>query len=482
MIAAPTASQLIAGELVAGEGQMLPILDPARGQTIAELAEASAQQVAAAVSAARRAFDTGNWSGLTPAVRGDAMIEIARRLRAHAEEIAQLDSLNVGKPITQARNDVQGAADYFDYFGRVIIDLPDEVIENTADQITLVVREPIGVVGAIIPWNFPITLIATTIAAPLVAGNTVVLKPSELTPLSALRFAELAGDVFPPGVLNIVTGTGAEVGKKLASQPGVDRIAFTGSTQTGTVLMQEAAKGFKRVGLELGGKSPTVVFADAPFSAAVRSALSRITLNQGENCAAGSRLLVQQSIYDAFLEAIVQQARTLTIGDPQLEETEIGPMISLAHQAKVEEYLGFAGAEGHTLFTSTVPSKPPLSQGFYVPVTIVESGPGTRVWSDEVFGPLLTVVPFKDEEDAVRLANDSQYGLMSVVWCGDRARGLRFARRVKAGIVRINAGSPPIHGPWGGFKASGIGRSYGRHGIEESTEIKQINIDLRAYD
>jgi len=475
-------SLLINGRLEQGEGDQLAVIDPARATPLAAVPEASPAQVDQAVAAARTAFDANDWRDMSPMARGDALIEIARRLRANADEFAQLDSLNVGKPIAQARDDVEGAAQYFDYFGRVIVDLPGEVIESSPDQMTLVVREPVGVVGAIIPWNFPIVLVATTIGAPLAAGNTIVLKPSELTPLSALRLAELCRDVLPPGVFNVINGRGATVGAQLASHESVDRIVFTGSTVTGTTVMEAAAKSFKRIGLELGGKSATVIFDDAPLEAAVASALNRIAMNQGENCAAGSRLLIQSSIYDEFLARLSARAAELVAGDPQDERTAIGPMISPQHLAKVTGYIDGANKEGSLVFQGETPREAPFDRGYFAPLSIFEAGPSTRLWRDEVFGPVLAVTRFEDEIDAVRLANDSDYGLMSVVWSGDRARGLRFARRVRAGIVRLNAGAPPINGPWGGFKQSGIGRGYGRYGIEESTEIKQINIDVRSYD
>lgn len=454
------------------------VTDPARDRTLAVVPEATEDETRDAVAAARGAFVNRSWSRLTPRERGDALLAVAAVLRDHADELTRLESLNVGKPVSQARGDIALAADYFDYFGRVIIDLPGEVIQNDDDQMTFVVRQPVGVVAAIVPWNFPLVVAATAVGPALAAGNTVVLKPSELTPLSALRLGELVADILPAGVLNIVAGGGNTVGETLTGDTGVNRIVFTGSTTTGKRIMSKASGTMKRIGLELGGKSPTVVLDDAPLEASVRSALQRIALNQGENCAAGSRLLVHKSGYDAFTEALRAEAAKLVPGDPQSDCTDIGPMISLEHRRRVESYVDLAQHDGQALYIGGTPDDSELERGFYVPVSIWNVGTDSRLWSEEVFGPVLAVVSYEDEDEAIKLANDTQFGLLATVWCGDRGRGLRVARRIDAGVVRINNAGSPLHGPWGGFKMSGIGRGYGRHAIEESTELKQINLDL----
>jgi betaine-aldehyde dehydrogenase len=469
---------LVGGQLTQGCGGQREILDPARGSTLTRVADATARDVGQAVSAARATFSARTWPNLPPIARGEILQKVAERIRANAGELALTDSLNAGKPIRQARDDAQQAADFFDYFGRVIADLPDEIVQNDDAQLSLVVREPLGVVAAIVPWNFPIVLAAAAVAPALAAGNTVVLKPSELTPLSALRLGELVADVLPPGTLSIVAGAGDPVGRHLAAHPDVSRISFTGSTRTGAALMRLAADRMTRIGLELGGKSPTIVFDDAPFDQAVTNALQRLVLNQGENCAAGSRLLVSESIYDQFLTALAEAAERLVIGDPQQEATDLGPMISSAHRDKVSSYIELGRSEGAVLYEGDLPRDPELSGGFFMPVAFYEVPPASRLWREEVFGPVLAVTSFKDDDEAVALANDSDYGLMAVIWTADRARGIRVARRLESGIVRINNSGSPLHAPWGGLKQSGIGRGYGRYAIHELTELKQINVDI----
>lgn len=469
----------IDGQGTQGDAEPRQILDPARNAVIAEVKEATPSDVDRAVRSAQRAFERGDWRRQTPRQRGDALLALSARMREHAEELAQIDSLNVGKPITQARGDAAQAADFIDYFGRVIIDLPGEVIQNDEEQMTLVVREPTGVVAAVVPWNFPVVVAAASIGPALAAGNSVVLKPSSITPLTALRLGELTDGILPRGVLNVVTGSGDAVGDVLVTHPLVDRVAFTGSTGVGQAILQKSAASMKRVGLELGGKSPTLILDDAPFDDAVQSALARIALNQGENCAAGSRLLVSASMYDRFVDALGQKARELVIGDPQRERTDLGPMVSVSHKERVESYMALAANEARPLYIGDTPQRAPFSSGFYVPVSLWDAGPGTGLWREEVFGPMLAITSYQSEEEMVRLANDTDFGLLATVWCGDRGRGLRVARQLRTGIVRINNATSPINGPWGGFKMSGIGRGYGRYAIEEATELKQINIDLR---
>jgi acyl-CoA reductase-like NAD-dependent aldehyde dehydrogenase len=458
-------------------GEKRRILDPARARTLADIPDATGAEVDRAVERAGQAFRSGVWSDLDAAERGSALIRAAGAIRAHAEELALLDSLNVGKPIAQAVGEPEVAAQFFESCGRIVSGMRDEIVQATARQMTLVVREPLGVAAAIVPWNYPLAVAAASITGPLAAGNTVVLKPSPETPLSALRMAELLDGILPEGVLQVVTG-GAETGRRLVGQRAVRKVNFTGSTSAGAEIMRSAAGSFKRVGLELGGKSPTVVFADAPFDAAVESAVWRFTANQGENCAAGSRLLVEESRYDEFMAALLVAARTLAVGDPQDERTQLGPMISERHRERVRAYTAMADHDAVELFVGSVPDEPPLRDGFYVPVSIFETARGAALWREEVFGPVLSVTRFRDEAHAAELANDTAYGLMAHIWCGDRGRALRFARRLDAGIIRVNRGVEPIDGPWGGFKSSGLGRNYGRYGIEASTELKQICLDI----
>lgn len=458
-------------------GERRQVLDPARADVLAEIPDATAADVDAAVAAARAAFERGEWRGTEAYERGTVLERAAARIRDHAEELARLDCANVGKPITQARGDVEGAALYLESAGRVVATLASEIVEDTDRQLTLVLRDPVGVVATIIPWNYPAALAAASISGPLAAGNSVVMKPSPETPLSALRIVELISDFFPAGTLQLVTG-GADVGRALVRHDGVDRIGFTGSTRAGVEIMAGAAPSFKRVGLELGGKSPTVVFADAPLEPAIASALARITANQGENCAAGSRLLVERSIRDEFLERLAEAARAAVVGDPADEDTAFGPMITSAHRDRVLEYVAGARRESSLIAEGEVPGDGRLASGFFVPVSIWESRPDHRIWREEVFGPVLAVADFSGEREAVELANDTRYGLMAHVWSGDGARAVRVARQIRAGIVRVNRGFEPAFGPWGGYKASGFGRNFGRWGIEANSELKQVCLDL----
>lgn len=455
-----------------------PVLDPARAEVLQQVPDSSPQQVDEVVRRARVAFAGGRWSRCPRRERAEVLTEVGRRIRQHAVELAETESRNVGKPIVQARGDVLGAAETFEVCAQVIGSLTDEVIDGGTDQTTLVVREPVGVVAGIVPWNYPLAIAAGTLAPALAAGNSVVLKPSPETPLSALRLEQLAGDLFPPGVLGLVTG-GVETGRHLVAQPQVDRVQFTGSTRAGHEIMAAAAVRYARLGLELGGKSATLVFADAPLRAAAASAVWRFTANQGENCGAGSRLLVEAAVYDEFLEAVLDEVRTLVVGDPMDEATAIGPMISQAHRQRVQRHLDAAAATSTLLHQGAVPDRPPLDRGFFVPPSVWETEPGTALWHEEVFGPVLAVRRFEHEDEAVELANHSTYGLMAHVWCGDRGRAVRIARRIDAGVIRINKAVEGPTGPWGGMKSSGIGRNLGRYGIDAASELKQICLDLR---
>lgn len=470
------------GFFIAGErieqtpAEAWTVIDPARNSTLARWPQATDEHVDRAVRSAREAFETGPWRRAAPEDRARALMELASRIRGAAEELAGLDSLNVGKPIAQARDDVEGAARFFESYAHLAVADPGELIEYGEKQMTMVVREPIGVVGAIIPWNFPITVAAAAAGAPLASGNSLVLKPSEFTPFTAVRLAELGAGLFPPGVFNVITGTGQSVGRALANHPEIDTILFTGSVAVGSELMATAAKQIKRIDLELGGKSPTIICADAPFEQAVASALQRIVYAQGENCAAGSRLIVEESVREKFIEALIERARALKVGDPQLETTDIGPMISARHRDRVMNYFASARREARELFVGPTPQDNPFDRGFYVPVSIWQVEPDHQIWREEVFGPLLSVMSFRTFDEAVQLANDTDYGLMAVIWSGDQSKALTLAKRTRAGMIRINGAGSPIHGPWGGFKKSGIGRGYGKYGIAASTELKQINI------
>jgi betaine-aldehyde dehydrogenase len=453
------------------------IVDPARDETIIQIADTEPEQITMALAAARRSFDQRVWRDRDPTERGDALQEIARRVRDAADDLAQLESRNVGKPIAQAIGEMTFAAALFDYYGRIVVDQPGDVIDNGPEQITVVLREPVGVVVSIVPWNYPLAIAALSIAPALAVGCSVVLKPSELTPLTVLHVAELAQDVLPAGVLNVVTGDG-QIGQQLVRDTRVDHIRFTGGTVTGAQIAAAAAPRAARVSLELGGKSPTILLSDAPLDRAVDAALQRIATNQGENCGAGSRLLVHASLYDDVLDLLCSAADKLVIGDPQDTGTDLGPMISARHRDKVLDYVDEAAALGVERYRGPIPEDDPLTRGFYVPLTVCDTGPETRLWRDEIFGPVLAVTRFADDDEAVRLANDTEYGLMAAVWSGDRGRALSVARRIDAGVIRINEAFEPLQGPWGGYKRSGNSRTQGRWGLDDVTEIKQISIPL----
>lgn len=452
------------------------VLDPARAVVIEEIAVTPAETVDMAVAAAAEAFAGGEWRRTPSLQRGTILLEISRRIREHANELAQLESRNAGKPIGQARGEVLGAAEVFDYYGRMTVMSLDDLVAHDASQFSLAIREPIGVVAAIVPWNYPLVVASQAIAPALAVGCSVVLKPSELTPLTAISLVRLLDGLLPAGVVNLVQG-GGTVGAQLAAHPDVNAVLFTGSTAVGQEILRGAAGTLKRVTLELGGKAPVLIFEDAPFDAAVSNALARVVTNQGENCGAGTRLLVHQKIHDRFVKELLDAASNVTIGDPQDENVALGPMISPDHHQKVLSYVERV-PEGEVMFRGPVPTAEPFSRGFYAPLVLTSSGPGTPIWRDEIFGPILTIVPFANESEAIMLANDTDYGLFASLWSGDRGHALRVARELRAGVVRINNGVEPIQAPWGGMRLSGLGRTSGRWSLECVTEVKTISLGI----
>jgi betaine-aldehyde dehydrogenase len=477
-----TPGMLIGGKWIArseGDHNTRTIENPSTSQTICTVPEATLDEVRSAVTAACNAFDDGEWSSRPPASRGDVLRQMAQQLRASAADVALAECLDVGKPITQAQADVKAAIELLDYYASLTSDWTEHVVRNDSNQLSYVSREPVGVVASIVPWNYPLVLAVQSVATALAAGCTVVLKPSELTPASAILLSRIAAELIPPGVFNLVLGAGETVGGALVRSDAVDAVLFTGSTEVGVTIQQIGAYTMKRVSLELGGKSPTIVMADAPFDAAVDNALMKISINQGENCGAGSRLLLQRDIAADFLDALCERAAKLQIGDPLDPDTDIGPMISADHKERVNGYMEYARSEGVKLFELSVPDEL-THQGHFVPLTFWDCGPGTRLWKEEVFGPVLTVQLFNDEDDAVALANDTHYGLMAMLWTGAHAAGIRMAQRIRAGVIRINEGVEPMQGPWGGYKMSGIGRSSGHYAFDTVTELKLINVGLAS--
>ena len=461
-------------------GGTLPVVDPATEQVIAHVAAAGAADVDAAVKAARRAFDDGPWPRLSGAGRAAVLRRIAAGIRERLEDLAVLEVRDNGKPLPEARWDLGDAATCFDFYADMAeardekppetIPLPDERFRSKA------VRAPVGVVGAIIPWNYPLLMAAWKVAPALAAGCTVVLKPSELTPLTALELAAIAEAAgLPAGVLNVVPGLGPDAGQPLADHPLVDKLAFTGSVATGSKVMAAAARDIKRVSLELGGKSPFVVFADADVEAAVEWIMFGIFWNQGQVCSATSRVLIERPIYDKVLARLIEESRKIVIGNGLDEGTLLGPLVSAGQHAKVMAMIDKGVAEGATLAAG---GRRPAGRdtGYFLEPTIFTDVPKhAAVWTEEIFGPVVCVAPFDDEAEALALANGGRFGLAAAVMSKDEARCERVAAGFKAGIVWINCSQPTFtEAPWGGVKQSGIGRELGRWGFENYLETKQV--------
>ncbi|MYM64787.1 aldehyde dehydrogenase family protein [Pseudomaricurvus sp. HS19] len=464
----------------AQSGHTFDVINPADESVIATVAAAQPEDVSAAVAAARQAFDEGPWPQLSGAERAHYLRGIANVIRQRLPEIARLEVADNGKPLPEAEWDIEDTAGTFDFYAdlaEAMDQAEEEVVELPDDRFTSrVEKEPVGVVGAIIPWNFPMLMASWKVAPALAAGCTVVLKPSEVTPLTALILAEIADEVqLPAGVLNVITGTGPEAGAPLSDHPDVDKLAFTGSVATGSAVMQAAAKNIKAVSLELGGKSPFIIFDDASVDAAVEWILFGIFWNQGEVCSATSRVLVHENLYERLLARLLEETAKITIG-PGLEPgVLLGPLVNRTQYEKVLAAIGRGVEEGATLLCG---GKRPaaFAKGYYLEPTIfADVDESSWIWKEEIFGPVVCIKSFFDEAEAVRLANDSRFGLAAAVMSNDKARCQRVSRRLRAGIVWVNCSQPTFtQAPWGGFKQSGIGRELGRWGLESYREVKQI--------
>jgi betaine-aldehyde dehydrogenase len=472
----------IGGEWVeAKAGQTRDVINPADGSLLARVPEASAADVQQAAAAARRAFDEGPWPRMAARERGTVLFKVAEAIRARAAEFAEIDTRNMGKPIVEAEFDVADAAHCFEYYAGLASKIHGETLEVPDNALSMVVREPVGVVGQIIPWNYPLLMAAWKLAPALAAGCTTVLKPAEQTPMSALKLAEILQDLdVPAGVVNVVTGDGPTAGAALVADPRVDKIAFTGGVDTGRLVIKGAADTVKRMSIELGGKNPNIVFADADFEAAVDGALFGAFANQGEVCSAGSRLLVQRSVYDRMIEALATKVERVTLGDPMNRDTKMGPLVTREHRQKVLDYIHIGRTEGRLIAGGGAPRSAALERGFSVAPTIfVDVNNRARIAQEEIFGPVLVVIPFDDEAEAVRLANDTPYGLAGAVWTRDVFRGIRVLKQIRAGILWLNTYHPTYNeAPWGGYKQSGFGRELGSYGLEHYLETKQINLNL----
>lgn len=477
----PPLDLFIDGKFVpAHDGRTFETLNPATEEVLARVALAGEHDVDDAVRAARRAFTDGPWSSMNPHERSRLLWTLGDLVWTHRESLAVLESADSGKPLRDTLNvDIPLVAELFRYYAGWVTKLNGETTVTRWPAFTYTLREPIGVCGTITPWNFPLLLAAWKIAPALACGNTVVHKPSETTPLSALKLAEICLEAnLPPGVFNVIPGPGNLTGAALVRHPGVDKLAFTGSTEVGRWIMREAASTLKRVTLELGGKSPNIILADADLEAAARGAYNGIFYNQGEVCAAGSRLIVDASVHDKVLDLLVSRTKKLQPGDPLDPSTRMGPLANRSQLDKVESYVLRGTQEGAQLVIGG--SRPPMPRGYYFLPTIFDQvEPSHTIAREEIFGPVLSVIPIHDEEEVVRVANNSEYGLAAAIWTKDIKKAHRIARSLQAGTVWVNTYN--IYDatmPFGGYKLSGFGRELGRQAIDAYTQWKSVWIDL----
>jgi betaine-aldehyde dehydrogenase len=469
------------GWRLAQDGATRDLVNPSNGQRIATVTEGSQPDAELAIRAARKAFDEGPWGSTSAIDRAALLLRVADAIDAHRDEFVRIDTLNNGKPLRECEYDAIDAANCFRYYAGLATKPHGQTFDVPAPSQSFTVREPIGVCGQIVPWNYPLLMAVWKLAPALAAGNVCVLKPAELTPLSALRLAMIFEELeFPAGVVNIVTGAGATVGHAIAASALVDKIAFTGGTKTGRSIMQAAVSNLKKISLELGGKSPNVVFADADFETAVDYALFAIFANAGQVCSAGSRLLLEKPLHDRFMERVVERAKKIRVGDGFDPDTEMGPIISPVHRERVESYIKVGTDEGATLLCGGHRIGGALAAGNFIEPTIFDNTkPSMRVVKEEIFGPVLVVQTFDDEADAVRIANDTVYGLAGAVFTQDVAKAHRIIRKLRAGITWINTYHPTYNeAPWGGYKQSGFGSELGTYGYDAYTEVKQINVNL----
>src|SRR5438874_55194 len=475
-----TYQMYINGEWVdSASGKTFPVYDPSTEEVIAYVPDANAEDVDSAVKAAREAFDSGPWGKTTAQERGRVLFKLAERIRQESARLAELECRNTGKPIVEAEYDIADVATCFEYYGGLATKILGYVNPVPDNAMSLTLKEPIGVAGQIIPWNYPLLMAAWKLAPALAAGCTCVLKPAEQTPLTVLEMANWLADVaLPPGVVNIVTGFGETAGAPLVNHPEVDKIAFTGSAAVGKLIVKMAADTVKRVTLELGGKSPNIFFADADFEAAIDGALFGVFVNQGEVCSAGSRILVEKSIYSKFVEAMSDKAKKIRLGPPLERETQMGPLVSKEQYDRVRSYVEVGKKEAKLAAGGGRPGS--MAKGHYVEPTIFyDVSNSAKIAREEIFGPVAAVIPFKDEKDAVKIANDSPYGLAAAVWTRDIFKAFRAVKALKAGIVWVNHMQPTyVEAPWGGYKQSGFGRELGPWGVEEYLETKQVHINL----
>jgi len=478
-----------AGEIfVAGKwqapatGETYRPVNPANEELLTPVGKGDERDVDAAVRAARKAFDEGPWPRMSPHERGRIVWKLGELIQANLDEMARLESLCTGKTMFDSgKVEIPFAAEVFRYYAGWATKIHGETLQLRDTAFTFTLRQPVGVVGAIVPWNFPFLLSSWKLAPALAAGNTVVIKPASQTPYTALRFAEMCQEAgVPEGVLNVVTGPGGKVGMALVRDPRVDKIAFTGSTEVGREIMREAAGTLKRLSLELGGKSPNIVFADADMEAAARGAMTGIFYNKGEVCAAGSRLFLEEKIHDEFMAKLTDKVKTLKVGDPLDKTTRMGPVVSKAQMETVLSYIEAGKQEGAQVVAGGARANVGNGKGYYVEPTIFDRVTNTmKIAREEIFGPVLSVIPFRSVEEGIAQGNATSYGLAAAVWTRDVSKALKAARAIRAGTVWVNAYNLfDAALPFGGFKESGFGREMGSVGLDNYTEVKTVWVDL----
>jgi betaine-aldehyde dehydrogenase len=470
----------INGEFVASaSGSYFPVVDPSTEEIIAEVPAADEKDVNRAVAAAKAAFDSGPWPQTTAQERGRILFRLAERVRKESARLSEIEARNSGKPIVEAEYDITDVATCFEYYGGLATKILGHVNPVPDNALSFTLREPVGVAAQIIPWNYPLLMAAWKLAPALAAGCTCVLKPAEQTPLTALEFAAFLTDAgVPPGVVNIITGFGESAGAPLVKHPDVNKVAFTGSASVGKAIVKMAADTVKRVTLELGGKSPNIFFADADFEAAIDGALFGVFINQGEVCSAGSRILVEKSIYLKFVDAMASKAKTIRVGPPLERETKMGPLVSKDQFDRVRSYQELGKKEAKVAAGGGRHAA--IARGYYVEPTIFyDVDNSARIAQEEIFGPVAAVIPFDKEADAIRIANATPYGLAAAVWSRDIFKAFRVVKALRAGIVWVNHMQPTyVEAPWGGYKQSGFGRELGPWGVEEYLETKQVHVNL----
>jgi betaine-aldehyde dehydrogenase len=474
---------LINGQLRSkASGGSLELTEPATEQIWNEVPAAGKREIDEALEAAAKAFRKSNWSSANSGRRTEVLYCIAGLIREHAEQLAVLEARNVGKPIGDARWEINAGARCFEYYAGGISRFGGQTIPVASDGFDYTLHVPVGVVAAIVPWNFPFLMACWKVAPALATGNAVLLKPASLTPLTALALGQLAMEAsVPNGILQVLPGRGGEIGDYLVSHSLVNKITLTGETSTGAHIVKLAADDIKRVSLELGGKNPNIIFADADVDAAARAAPMAVFANTGQDCCARSRVLVEKSAYSKFLDAFVEATEALVVGDPLDESTQVGTMVSAKQREGVEEYIDIARKEGgHILCGGNRPKEP----GYYLAPTIIEGlGSSARVCQEEIFGPVACVIPFENEQEALELANDTKYGLSGSLWTKDLERALRMARAVRTGVMSVNTNSSVyVEAPFGGFKRSGFGRDLGMEAMQLYTEVKNVFISVKDAD